>query len=437
LSIALQRSGFAGKPFAASAALTRLASRRTLGRLITGSALLLFVGLAHAQVGCLDITAHGGDNTGTNDNVGPFNTTVALLSGTGGCIGFPPGRYLFKSAISLTYPASTYSVTIAGGGSDNTTLYFWASNGLTVATQNTGTILQSIHVRDLTFTTGKAGLYSALQIVNPGASTTFPQSDIVRTNFRGDDGSAQTDYWLIAANVYGLSNINFDGDLFYGNSANTGGTGINLTGVSGGIFYSNITKSGFYSLGYGLGINSYVSGLSLTQSNIVNGTTCIIVPPNQTDVSNISITGANNLNCQGTQVLIQSSVTSFLMSGNLIYLGANGVNNFGVWIDAPGGVGEPQGAPQGYSIVNNVFGGLAAACGDAVSGEAIVVNTGAAAVVKNGTVTANVFYGLSIGVDLTSATYWNVQANNYDPTTATPVYPPVAINHNSVGVATK
>ena len=396
------------------------------------AACMLFAGIVHAQTPCLSITSYGGNGNGTTDNTSAFNTAVAGLTAQGGCISFPAGKYLFNSALTVTYPSGVYSFTIVGAGSDNTTLYFPASHGITINAQNTGAqALQSIHVRDLTFTTGHAGTYAALSLSKSGATQPFAQSEVERSVFRGDDGATQTDYWGVGINVLALPNINFDGDLFYGNSTGGGGTGIVLsgTGTGAGSAY-NIAKSGFYSLGIGLAIESNVQAVTLTQTNIVNGLTCLWVPPSVTGVSGLMLTGGNNLNCQGTQILLQSPVSNFVMNGNLIFIGANGANNVGVWVDAVGG--------QNYSIVNNVFGSLAIACTSCYppSGYAILVNDAGSGSVKDGIILGNTFSYMAVGVDLTNASNWNVQANYYYNNTIQ-VSNPTAGSMNSVGVATK
>src|ERR1700733_14941909 len=97
---------------------------------------LALLASAHAQT-CLSITSNGGNGNGTADNVAAFNATLALLPAQGGCISFPAGKYRFASALTVNFPSGIYSLTIVGVGSDNTTLYFPVSDGITVNAQNT------------------------------------------------------------------------------------------------------------------------------------------------------------------------------------------------------------------------------------------------------------------------------------------------------------
>jgi hypothetical protein len=394
---------------------------------LTG-ALLLFGNITHAfaqTAGCLNILTYGGSGNGTTNNAPAFASAAAALPSHGGCISFPAGKYKFNSAVSLTYPSGIYSVTLVGDGADNTTLFFPASNGVTINAQN---LDQSIHIHDLTFSTGSAGGYSALTLSKPGTLATYAQSDIFRTTFRGDDGGALTDYWTVGVDVLGLSNINFDTDLFYGNSAGTNSTGVALTGnasVSGyGVVY-NIAKSGFYSLGSGVTVGTYIQGVTVTQSNFVNGTTGIFVPPGAVGVTEISITGGNNFNCTGGQVIIEAPVASVIMNGNLIYIGAN---TAGVWFDAPGSILN--------SFVNNVFAGLSTT-GPSGTGILVSFTSSPQGLVAYSGATGNVFYNLAVGVDLTDAYAWNVQANSYTTVTNQVANSGPFSSSNSVGVATK
>jgi hypothetical protein len=381
------------------------------------------IGVAHAQ-NCANIVTYGGNGNGIADNAPALTSAIAALPAHGGCIAFPAGRYKFHSAVTATYPSGIYSLTLQGSGADSATLYFPASNGIIINAQNTN---QSIHVRDLTFSTGSAGGYSALTLNKPGALATFAQSDIFRTTFRGDDGGTLTYYWTVAVEVLGLSNINFDSDLFYGNSAGSSSTGIALTGNPSvgayGVVYS-IAKSGFYSLGSGLTIGSYIQGVAVTQSNFVNGTTCIFVPPNAVGVTEIAITGGNNLNCTGSQIVLQSAVASVIMNGNLIYI-AN-PNTAAVWFDAPGSLMN--------SFVNNVIAGLSQST---PFGTGILVSFTGSGVAAYSNVTGNVFFNLATGVDLTNASVWNVQANSYANVTTQVSNTGTYAAFNSVGVATK
>jgi hypothetical protein len=289
-----------------------------------------------------------GDSSAASQSEAPNSPALAsayaALPAAGGCIDFPAGRYLFSTAVTLTYPTTgIYSVSLVGAGADNTTLYFPGSNGVTINAQNGR---QTIHVRDLTFSTGSAGGYTALILNNAVPLNVIMSSDVFRTDFRGDDGGMGTDYWYAGVYVAGQSNINFDSDTFFGN-AGTSGTGIFLNGNTGvtpywGIVY-NIAKCGFFWVGNGLAIGTYIQGVTVTQSNFTNGTTGIFVLSGGSGLTEIAITGGNQFNTAGNQIVIDSPVNSLIMNGNLIYVSEN---NSGLLLNAMGGQ---------HSIVNNVF----------------------------------------------------------------------------------
>ena len=362
---------------------------------------------------CISILSYGGSGNGTTNNSPALASAVAALPINGGCISFPGGRYLFSTAVTLSDPSGggLYSVTLQGAGTDNTTLYWAASNGIIV---NANGAKQTIHVRDLTFSTGSAGGYSALTLNNSSPLGVIALSDITHTIFRGDDGGAATQYWGNGISVAGQSNINFDSDTFFGPGAGNAGNGIFLNGSPNvspyyGIVF-NIAKCGFFWTGNGLVIGTLIQGVTVTQSNFTNGITGIWAIPSGFGLDELDITSGNQFNTTGNQIEIQQGIADLIVGGNLIFV--SGANT-GVFIDA-GGVRT--------SIVNNVF------YGTANSGYGVYV----AGSVPSGIATSNVFSNLSEGVELIGTSGWNVQANSYSSV----VTPVGHIGSNSVGVAT-
>jgi hypothetical protein len=291
-------------------------------------------------------------------------------------------------------------------------LYFPASNGITI---NANNARQTVHVRDMTFTTGSAGGYSALTLRNAAPLGTILLSDIFRTTFRGDDGGAATEYWGTGVNVVGQSNVNFESDMFYGRSDGTVGAGIDLNGNASvspyfGIVY-NVAKCGFFWVGNGIEIGTYIQGISITQNNFTNGQTGIWAQPGGTGLYELAITGGNQFNTTGNQVFIQQSYYSLIANGNLFFV-SNG--NSGMFLDATG---------QQNSIVNNVFSGVT----NVSNGIYVSASN------PNTVLAGNVFNNLGVGVNLTGTSGWNVQANSYQ-SVGTNV---ANVGSNSVGVATQ
>jgi hypothetical protein len=468
--------------------------RSAIGVVFLGQVLSL--ASAHAQT-CLSITSNGGNGNGTADNVAAFNATLALLPAQGGCISFPAGKYRFASALTVNFPSGIYSLTIVGVGSDNTTLYFPVSDGITVNAQNTGGAgLQSVHVRDVTFTTGQAGSYSALIISKPGDLATYPQSEIIRTTFRGDDGAALTDYWSVSVALLGVSNFNFDGDLFYGNADGSGGTGIFLSGCSAGTSDESYDSTDCTPAGgsmsakpakaassaamakYAPMVNTKLATKQLTSTGSranarkINpaAVACSCEAPPQSPYGvayNIAKSGFYNLGAgieagtliQGvtvTQSNFANGTTGILLQANAVGLTeitvvgstfnctgtqildqapvASIIMNGNLLNVRPNAVGLwiNHGGGSQNTLINNLFVGSSAT---GPSGTGVMINFTDVGVNAYSVASGNVFNNLSVGVDLTWGIDWNVQANAYDAAVATQVYNPLG-TANSVGVAT-
>lgn len=394
--------------------LARLAS---LASLACVAIFLLSSAVAHAQQ-CESITSYGGNGNGTTNNSPALAAAFAALPAHGGCIAFPAGRYLFSTTVTLTYPATAiYSVTLVGAGADATTLYWPASDGITInatGPQNTA------HVHDLTFSTGSAGGYTGLTINNSSPLGTIFLSDVFRSTFRGDDGGQLTDYWSNGIYVAGQSNINFDSDEFFGPKSGLQGTGIVLNGNPSvspyfGIVY-NIAKCGFFWVGEGLVIGTYIQGITVTQTNFTNGWVGIYALAGGTGLDELAVTGGNQFNTTGNQIVIQQPLGQLIVNGNLFFVAPN---NSGIFLDSTGAYAAQN------TIVNNVFYGP----GATVNSNGIYV----AGSYPNTILTGNTFLSLNVAVNLPGTSGWNVQANSYQSvqTTVTP------IGTNSVGVATQ
>jgi hypothetical protein len=218
----------------------------------------------------LSIADFGGAGDNATDNTAPLNRALAALTGTGGAIFFPPGKYRFNTAVSFNLPAGVFSVALIGVGQDATVLT-WpnAAGGMTFNYAGTGS---SVHLRDLTITTGVANGGSALTL-NCTISITNPAntavSDVYRVTIRGDDGYGATDYWTTGLAVANVSNVSCDSLTVSGSSAQQG-TGVNLTGSPGNSTYGvqyNLAKSTLQNLATGILYGSYVQGLSVDQTN--------------------------------------------------------------------------------------------------------------------------------------------------------------------------
>lgn len=231
----------------------------------------------------VNIEDFGGVGDGVTDNTGAFNATIASFRGTGGAIYFPPGKYRFDTALSVTFPDGVYSVSLCGGGQDNTILYFPnVSGGITFNYVDFG---QSVHVRDLTFTTGQNGTTFGLSLVrSANFLETYPMNDIFRVTFRGDDSDGSFsyfNYWGEAALINGVSGTSWDTVTVIGGA----GTGVGLhfmgPGLSADQYAINhaISNSSLNSLLVGINYDSYSQGIMVDQTSFFNDFAGIFVPP--------------------------------------------------------------------------------------------------------------------------------------------------------------
>ena len=359
----------------------------------------------------IDVRNYGYVADGVTNNYTAVTNAIAALPATGGALYFPPGVGIINSTITITYPASGYySVSFIGAGADVTTLQFNGCNGIVINAQDRS---QSAHFMDFTATTNAAGTYNGITVNQTSLLGAYAQNDFTRVNLRGHNASLTT-YWSTAIKVVGMSNFNYDGLLIYGNAAGTAGTGISFEGNPALTFefsvVHNIIKCGLYNLNIGINYGTYIQGATVTQTNIVNGTTGIYLAASAVGATQLSCTLCN-FNTTGQQIDLQGPIATVNLSSNSFYV-PSGFN--GVYINAAGGFG--------YTINGNSFYGLAAGVGTGVNVNASTV----------GVVTGNYFGSLATGVNLVGTSSFNVQANSYSGTTTQVAN----IGANSVGVAT-
>lgn len=342
----------------------------------------------------LSILDFGGVGDGITDNTLAFNNAVAALPARGGGVYIPGGlKFKFNSALTVNYPATPgYSFSLVGDGAEESVMFWNGTDGLTI---NGNLASHSVHAKDLTLTTGAMGTNKALTLTNSALLGVFEQNDVQRVTFRGDDGGGLTDYWGTGINVVGLSNINLDGSLFYGNAAGNGGSGVKLAGNAAinpyyGVVY-NFGKCGFYNLGIGLDYGTYIQGVTASQCNFVNGTTGIYVSPGGTGAAQLDV-GSCNFNVTGNQVIVGSALASLNFHNNLVYIPKNTV---GLWFNAAGGQ---------HFIGGNIF-----------TGTSNIGSTGILFGFANGptAIAPNVFNNLATGMNLAGTSGLVVSRQSY------------------------
>jgi hypothetical protein len=298
---------------------------------------------------CLNIEAFGGVGNNSANTVTPLTNALAALSGTGGCIFFPPGKYTFATSLSYNMPAGIFSVNLRGGGYDNTILT-WpnASGGITF---NYAGINSSVHLEDVSFTTGVANggngvtLNLSTSIVNPAVTAT---SSIYRVTFRGDDGYALTDYWTTAVNIANVNNVQMS-DLTVFGSSTLLGQGVALVGLPGsstfGVEY-NISLSNFNNLATGINYGNFVQGVTVDQSNFTAIKNGIASAGSLTGLAQLSVTNSQFNTAgstSGNAILTNTSITGLEITNNLFLV--NGTT--------PGGIALSQASVT--NITGNTF----------------------------------------------------------------------------------
>ena len=360
----------------------------------------------------VDVRDYGYVADGSTNNYTAVVNAIAALPATGGALYFPPGIGVISSTITVTCPVSGfYSISFIGAGADITTIQFNGCDGIRI---NASDYPQSAHFRDMTITTNAVGSYSGVTLTNTVQLGVFGQNDFTRVNFRGNSNSL-TNYWYRAIFINGMSNVNYDGILVYGNAAGTGGIGLYIQGYAAGTnkytIVHNVDRCSFYNLGNGIVYGTYVQGVTITQTNIVNGQTGIYLESGAVGATQLTCS-ACNFNTTGNQIYLAAPIATVLLTNNSLYIPTG----------AAGLVFASTGS--GHSITNNLFVGVAGSS----STQGIAVNGNN----PPGVITGNIFQSLSTGVNLAGTTGFNVQANQYSGVTGTVIN----IGSNTVGVAT-
>jgi Pectate lyase superfamily protein len=327
----------------------------------------------------LCITDFGGAGDNATDNTAPLNHALAALTGTGGCIYFPPGKYRFNTAISFNMPAGVFSVSMIGAGQDATVLT-WpnAAGGMTF---NYAGVASSVHLRDLSITTGVANGGTGVTfnqtvstLLNPANTA---QSDLFRVTFRGDDAYEGTDYWTTCLNIVGVSNIAMDTVDFVG-PASIAGTGASFAGASA----NNIAvvlwgfKCTFNALNVGISYGTQAQGVNLVQSQWDACNYAVYVQAGGANLDQLTVT-ACQVNCKTCGINVQSVLPNITIAQCLFVMVPN--NYTAVQLSFS----------DYFCIVGNNFNGSG---GSSMTGVSIALGNGA------GVVADNTFFNLASGI---------------------------------------
>jgi pectate lyase-like protein len=358
----------------------------------------------------LCITDFGGAGDNVTDNAAPLNRALTALTGTGGCIFFPPGKYRFNTAVSFNLPAGIFSVALVGSGQDATVLT-WpnAAGGITF---NYAGISSSVHVRDLSLTTGTANGGNALTlnlgvaIGNPAVSAV---SDVYRVTIRGDDGYGLTDYWGISVNVSNVSNVQIENLTVYGTSTQLG-IGINVNGLLASSTFAvqvNLAKSTLQNLATGLLYGSFVQGITVDQSNFTFVTNGIGSPGAASGaLVQLSVTNSQfnpGAASGGTGIIMSTAIGSIQIANCMFVIGGtnqtainlaqakhfaitnNEIQGIGSTTSNGIVIGATQSSSPGVIAGNDIFGFSGAASGIWLQAGSTLVNVYGNVFAANGT----------------------------------------------------
>jgi hypothetical protein len=294
-----------------------------------------------------------------------------------------------------------FSVALIGAGQDATVLT-WpnAAGGMTF---NYAGVVSSVHLRDLSITTGTANGGNGVtlnQIVTPLLNpANTPQSDFFRVTFRGDDGYELINYWTTCLNIVGVSNIAMDTINFVGPSI-IAGTGVSFAGTSA----NNIAvvlwgyKCTFNALNVGISYGTQAQGVNLVMCQWDADNYAIYVQAGGTNLDQLTMVGCQiNVNIAGINV--QSVLPNITITQTLFVMAAS--NQIAVNLTNN----------DYFCIVGNNFNGSG---GTGMT--ALIVGTSNG----DGIVASNTFFNMSTGINLQAGSAGvNIHGNTFN-TVATP-----------------
>lgn len=259
ISAALQDTGYAFAVHPVETGLGLLAANLNFGNL-PGSAARYGV---NASPGVTDMTA-------------AIGTAASVALGGTGVVTFPPGVFLYTAQITKVFPANLTDISMIGAGANATELRCNAAVGgfaFTWASE-----LNTVHIRDIAFTTSVAGGGTALNFNFNSFASANTLSDVQNCVFRGSDGYNIAFFWNNGIIQNDTSALNIDNCTFFGKGVfgaggnNCSGTGVVLEGINSSNFgvLTNVTRCNFMYLHKGIDYGAaagFYQGLSVATTN--------------------------------------------------------------------------------------------------------------------------------------------------------------------------
>lgn len=363
-----------------------------------------------ALAGCPLITTYGGKGDGIVDNTSAMNQALAVNPGSA-CVSFPPGKFKFLSAISRTVTTATENISIVGSGMNNTVLTWPNAVGTAITLTEIGNG-NSVHVRDLTMTTGQNKADQGLLVTTtfaPGAQTAVnqAQSDITNVDMHGADGYAATFQWTTAIHLLNVGGFAVNNVNIYGANGGVGGwatsaqgSGVLVEGPGATIAPVVINVSGLntFMLNAGITIGNNVQGAYIGGGSNFTGVNFGVSVPSAANGYSQLVVADSQFNAR-TAINVLSSVPGLIVHGNTFIQQVVTSGN------PPGGISlfaSNNSIITGNLFTGNGSGGVAVSAGANTSGAI------------GGTITGNTIVANTTGVQLLAgAKLWTVAGNQY------------------------
>ena len=379
----------------------------SLGFSVTGAPIIIppvTILIPSAFVGAVSFLNFGGVADGVTDNVTAFNSMKTALSAlTGGAVViFPPGKYLFSTAVTLTLANEIFNLQLCGYGA---TLY-WpnAAGGMTIAYTSPANRVSMCGFR---ITTGQAGGGTGLALTQSSPLNAYALSSFYDLLFCGDDnaGSEGTDYWSTGFSITNVSGVQMHDCAFWGESTYSM-TGVSIVGTGSTVGYSiqdSFTRCLFFSVGAGVLIGSYTQGITLSQCFItISKNGVVVLPGSLGDLEDLMIADCD-IECTNTCIAIETAYPFTFVENCLLVGGQGGTANVtALWVDYSGGTtitgnqitNQGSGGSQGVYIQN--AGAETTIIGNRFLSSPVGINIGSG--VQGVMVTGNTFNGNSVNV---------------------------------------
>ncbi len=388
----------------------------------TGSATAMALRDA-ANKPCLNIDMFGADPTGATASDTAFATVAAIAAPRQGCVQFGAGIYKFDAQLSWPFPTTgTHRAIIRGIGSAGTSLFWTGTTGGILFAEHSDH--HSFAVERMTLLTAQAGTADAITATNDfsnAGSSACPgtpyHSEIRDVSMMGTGRfqmSGPTQFWRMGVHATNVSFIDVDGmnitdaDPAVFTNPNETGIGMLLEGTAPGAAYPsgclaavfNVTRSGFWNLGYGIKIGTWSQGYQLDKLNFTLGQFGIYQELDSVNTDELTISNSQ-LNTARYQIFLRAGVMRLGVHDNIIFLPSTQQGVF-------------SGGNHSVSITGNHFVGILFGAGEQFSNDATGVHLVANDALNAGIITGNTFVNLTYGVALEPGTSGvTVQANAY------------------------